>query len=167
MDFTKIEAEIKIRAEKDSRSGIDEYSGDENLSYVRTSTTHQQQEGILWITLNSKVCWNNTSPWDDYSGYDEEETIYSWIGLASTLSNIMSIEHLKEWANYTYIYKARIIKSDARYECSHEGIQVKSFVDNVIVLETATKAKTEWSEELRGVYPQYFFSEPQKVIFRS
>ena len=166
MDFSKIEAEIKALAQQDSRSGIDEYSGDENLSYFQATTTHQQQEGVLWVTVKATASWDNTSPWDDYSGYDREETHYSWIGLASKLSDIESIEQLNQWAKYTYIYKARLIKSDAKYECSHKGIRVERVVGNTIFIEEATRANTEWVEERRGVYPKYFFSDPKEIIFK-
>ena len=166
MDFTKIEAEVKALAQQDSRSGIDEYSGDENLSYAQASTTHQQQEDILWITLKLRTSWDNTSPWDDYSGYDDEETLYNWIGLVSTLSDVESIAQLNQWAKHTYFYKARVVKSDARYDCSHEGTRVKSVVGSTISVEDATKADTEWIEERRGVYPKYFFSDTREITFQ-
>ena len=119
------------------------------------------------MTLKLRTSWDNTSPWDDYSGYDDEETLYNWIGLAATLSDVDSIEQLNEWAKYSYFYKARVVKSDARYECSHEGIRVQRVVGNTIFIEEATKADTEWIEERRGVYPKYFFSDPKEINFKA
>ena len=164
MNFDTIEAEIKAQAKDDPRSGIDEYSGNENLSYVRASTTHQEQDGILWIQLKSTACWDNTSPWDDYSGYIKEESLYNWVGLASNLSTIESIEQLTQWAKYAYTYKNQLVKSDASYTCSHSGIQVKHVSSGHILLEEAAKATTQWVEEKRNVLPKFFFSKPQTVM---
>ena len=163
MNFGKLEQEIRKNCKDDPRSGIDMYSGDENLDYARTSTEYEQKGDFLWIKLRCVASWDYTSPWDDYSGYDRETTEYSWIGLTSGLTEIQSVEQLDKWAQYKYVHLEKHVKSDAKHECSHEGTKVRQLTETNILIEEAAKAETKWSDEKRGIETNYFFASAESV----
>ncbi|MBM75158.1 MAG: hypothetical protein CMK59_07140 [Proteobacteria bacterium] len=164
MNLNPLEEEQKNKINQHPRSVIDQYSGSNDLLRNVVRSSYEEKGSWVCVRLYSEAKWDNTSPWDDYSGYVEDNIEFFWVGLKVNIPDVLGLEHLNEWAVHRTEYSRTRTKSDASIKCSHKGIQAVEWSEQgEVVVQEALKATTKWSEEKRRTVFDYSFKDAQTI----